>query len=292
MNMQVTRTIAWGRDLEIGIPVIDADHKVLVSLLNQVFDTVGDNEEKATLGSVLNSLVEYTEYHFLREERLQEVAGYPGLDDHRAQHRILAGQVMDIRSRFQEDPDSVHGAEVLDFLRTWLVDHIKGHDFAYRDACLANDAAQKAAASIQFGRDPADETDDPTKTAQEAVNWSKLKVLVVEDNRNFQIIIKTILKSLGVRDIHIADNGVEGLADMTRQAPDLVLCDWRMETMDGLEFAREARGSGCTSKIIMMSGYSDDEVRGKALAAGVDEFLEKPITARGFLEAASSVLRG
>jgi CheY-like chemotaxis protein len=63
-----------------------------------------------------------------------------------------------------------------------------------------------------------------------------------------------------------------------------------METMDGLEFARAAREAGSKARIIMMSGYSDSEVRGKATAAGVDAFLEKPITARGFLETATRVL--
>lgn len=290
METQGVRNIRWTEDLEIGIPVIDADHKVLVSLLNQVFDTFGDNEEKATLGSVLNSLVEYTEYHFSREEKLQEVAGYGNLEPHKERHRQLTAQVLEIRRRFEQDPDSVHGEEVLEFLRTWLVDHIKGHDFAYRDACIGNEAAIKAAAGIQFGIDPDEDEAAGANGDGASIDWSALKVLVVEDNRNFQIIIQTILKSLGVRDIHIAGNGVEGLADMTRQAPDLVLCDWRMETMDGLEFARQARATGSTSKIIMMSGYSDPGVRDRAVEAGIDEFLEKPITARGFLHAATNVL--
>lgn len=291
MGNQGLRNIAWTKDLEIGIPIIDADHKVLVSLLNQVFNTVGDREEKATLGSVLNSLVEYTEYHFTREETLQEVAGYADFEAHKARHRELEKKVMDIRTRFNENPDSVHGEEVLDFLRDWLVDHIEKRDLDYREACLASPAAIEAASRIRFGE--TDEDRAATVADQNhapPVNWATLKVLVVEDNRNFQLIIQTILKSLGVRDIHVAGNGREGLEDLTGRTPDLVLCDWRMETMDGLEFARQARKAGSTARIIMMSGYSDPELHSKALAAGVDTFIEKPITARGFLEAATKVL--
>ncbi|GAA0588350.1 bacteriohemerythrin [Caenispirillum bisanense] len=284
--MHGERTIEWTSDLETGIGIIDADHKVLVSLLNQVFETVGDREEKATLGSVLNSLIEYTEYHFAREERLQAVAGYPGLEAHKARHAALTQQVQTIRTRFEQDPESVHGAEVLDFLRSWLVDHIKGHDMAYRDDCIGNEAAIKAAAGVTF--DFIEE--EPEAEGIPHVDWARVKVLVVEDNRNFQIIIQTILKSLGVRDITIAGNGREGLAALAEKAPDLVLCDWRMETMDGLEFVTQARAGGSTARIIMMSGYSDDGVRDRAVAAGVDDFLEKPITARGFLEAATSAL--
>lgn len=286
MSEQGVRTIDWTRDLEIGIAVIDADHKVLVSLLNQVFETVGDREEKATLGSVLNSLVEYTEYHFAREERLQEVAGYAGLEGHKDRHHALTQQVIDIRTRFEQDPESVHGEEVLSFLRSWLIEHIKGHDMAYRDACIGNDAAIKAAAGISFDFAETEEEEESIPH----VDWSRVKVLVVEDNRNFQIIIQTILKSLGVRDITIAGNGQEGLAALSGAAPDLVLCDWRMETMDGLEFVSKARAAGSSARIIMMSGYSDADVRDRAVAAGVDDFLEKPITARGFLDAATSAL--
>jgi hemerythrin-like metal-binding protein len=286
------RNIRWSKELEIGIPVIDADHKVLVSLLNQVFDTVGDNEEKATLGSVLNSLVEYTEYHFAREETLLEVAGYADLGPHKARHRHLEEKVAAIRSRFESDPESVHGEEVLDFLRDWLVEHIEKSDFDYRESCVRNPAAIEAASRIRFGETDEDRKAESSRTANsgQPINWSALKVLVVEDNRNFQVIIQTILKSLGVRDIHVAGNGREGLEDLAQRVPDLVLCDWRMETMDGLEFARAAREAGSKARIIMMSGYSDSEVRGKATAAGVDAFLEKPITARGFLETATRVL--
>lgn len=288
---QGARTVHWSKELETGIPVIDADHKVLVSLLNQVFETVGDAEEKATLGSVLNSLVEYTEYHFAREEKLQEVAGYEGLEAHKARHRELEQKVMDIRTRFDEDPNSVHAEEVLDFLRDWLVDHIEKRDLDYRDVCAASPAAIEAATRMRFGESEGDRDNKaPGAVRMPTVNWSALKVLVVDDNKNFQIIINTILKSLGVRQIHVAGNGQEGLDDLACRTPDLVLCDWRMDTMDGLEFARAARDKGSAARIIMMSGYTDAEIRDKASAAGVDAFLEKPITARGFLETATRVL--
>ncbi|SOE01146.1 bacteriohemerythrin [Caenispirillum bisanense] len=287
MGTAEVRPIEWTEDLKIGIPIIDADHKVLVSLLNQVFETVGDREEKATLGSVLNSLVDYTEYHFAREERLQEVAGYGGLAGHKALHRDLTAQVVAIRTRFEQDPESVHGEEVLNFLRSWLVDHINGHDMAYRGACVGNEVAIKAATGVAFDHAEGDDYEDD---GAPLVDWARVKVLVVEDNRNFQIIIQTILKSLGVRDITMAGNGEEGLAALAAAVPDLVLCDWRMEAMDGIEFVSQARAGGSQAKIIMMSGYSDDDVRDRAVAAGVDDFLEKPITARGFLDAATSAL--
>lgn len=283
--------IKWSGQLETGIGIIDRDHKVLVDLLNQVSAVVGDAEERAVMGSVLNSLSEYTHYHFSREEKLQEVAGYPGLDAHRRRHAVLAAQVDDIRSRYRDEPDTVQGEEVRAFLRTWLVEHILKEDMNYRAICAAHPEAVAAAEAIRFGEEPVD--GDPARTVRKAasVNWSTLKVLVVEDNRNFQLIISTILRSLGVRSITAADSGAAGLASLRGGGTfDLVLSDWRMEEMDGLEFVREARAAGVTTPIIMMTGYSDAVVRDQAGEAGVDAFLEKPITARGFLETAGEVL--
>lgn len=276
--------IEWTADLETGIPPVDRDHKVLVALLNQVQETIGDHEERAVLGSVLNSLAEYTSYHFAREEKLQEVAGYPGLDEHRRLHARLSGQVEAICSRYYKDTESVQAKDVLEFLESWLVDHILKQDMGYQAACLGNAAAIEAAERMRFGED---ETDEPTQP--KPLNWSALRVLVVEDNRNFQLIIQTILKSLGVRTIHLASSGEEGLEHLAG-GPDLILCDWRMDGMNGLEFVAEARKQGASGKIIMMSGYSNDDVRDQALQAGVNDFLEKPITARGFMETAAKLL--
>ncbi len=278
--------IDWTADLETGIAPVDRDHKVLVSLLNQVQETIGDREERAVLGSVLNSLTEYTAYHFAREEKLQEVAGYPGLDDHRRLHENLAGQVESIRARYHQAPESVQAKDILSFLKSWLVDHILKQDMNYRAVCAAHPEAIEAAEKMRFGEDTSVEPEQPRP-----LNWSALRVLVVEDNRNFQLIIQTILKSLGVRDIRLASSGPEGLEKLSDPV-DLILCDWRMDGMDGLEFVAEALRQGASAKIIMMSGYSSDEVRDRALTVGVDDFLEKPITARGFMETAAKLLGG
>lgn len=282
--------VEWSTDLETGIAVIDRDHRILVDLINQLHDSIGDQEERATLGSVLNSLYEYTGYHFAREEKLQELVGYPGLEEHRARHRQLVGEVGDIRRRYAADPDTVRGKDVHDFLQTWLVEHILRADMHYVDACKAAPEALKAVEAITFGTpDPMAEAAAP-KAEPKPIDWASLRILVVEDNRNFQVIIQTVLKSFGVRDLTIASSGDEGLEVLAAKPIDLILCDWRMEGMDGLAFVQAARQRGSTVGIIMMSGYGDAEVRDQALLAGVSEFLEKPITARGFLAAANKVL--
>lgn len=283
--------IEWTHDLELGIPLIDRDHKILVSILNQVYAALGNNEEMAVLGSALNSLIDYTEYHFDHEECLLETADYAALAPHRKGHGILGKQVHEIWDRYVEDAASVRGEEVLTFLRTWLVDHILKQDMEYRDHCIGNAAAYAAAEAMSFRQHMSKEAQaSASPAAPESIDWGALRVLIVEDNHNFQLIIQTILKSLGVRNLTAVSHGGEGLEVLENKDMDLVLCDWRMDTMDGMEFARRARACETTARIIMMSGYSRESVADLARATGVDAFLEKPITARGFLQTARAVL--
>jgi hemerythrin-like metal-binding protein len=276
--------------------MVDRDHRVLVDLLNQAHDCIGVAEEAVTLGSVLNALVDYTEYHFAREERLMQVARYPELPAHRELHQRLAQQARDFRTRYAAAPDSLNARDVMEFLRTWLIDHILKQDFRYRPAVMAEPEAVRVASAIPFdgarlaspAAPVAANQDDPD--LPDPVDFRSLSVLVVDDNPNFQIILRTILKGLGCPSITLADNGHEGLAALETAAPALVLVDWRMEGMDGLAFVREARRQGVSAPIVMISGYSEPGFDGTAREAGVDAFLEKPITARNLVDTVSRAM--
>jgi hemerythrin len=119
--------IRWQDCFTIGVSFIDADHQVVVSLLNQLYDAREEGQTREVVGSVLNVLIEYTINHFRREERLMEFADYPDLSAHKEQHNCLAGQV---RLFQQQYDDGRHAAvdELLDFLKNWLVEHIIGED--------------------------------------------------------------------------------------------------------------------------------------------------------------------
>lgn len=123
--------VTWTDDLSVGIDSIDSDHKLLVDLLNQLHAAVEDGERKETVGSVLNVLIDYTEYHFEREEVMMEACGYPDLGAHGKDHGEFKAKVIEIRDSYLGDPQSVLGADVRDFLKTWLATHIKGTDRLY-----------------------------------------------------------------------------------------------------------------------------------------------------------------
>lgn len=275
--------VEWTKKLETGVTFVDADHKVLINLLNQVNDCIDQNEESTVLGSVLDALVEYTDYHFLREEKMMELAGFGGLEAHATIHRALSGQVRTVYTDYQADPWSVDPVSVRDFLQTWLIEHIMGHDFAYRDACVDNNVATQQAGEVHFlnGYDGKGFSD-----------WAHLRVMLVDDNPNFRRLIETILKAVGVRNLQLVDKPEQGLSRLMQRPADVVLCDWVMDDMNGTEFARKVGEMELPSRVVMMTGYSIDVLRERSSDLNVAGYLEKPIKARTLLETISRAALG
>ncbi len=110
-----------------------------------------------------------------------------------------------------------------------------------------------------------------------------LKVLIVEDNQHMRSLLRTLLNSVGVRDVIEANDGTTALTALRDRKCDLVLSDLAMKPMDGLEFSRHVRTSEHSPNpflpIIMITGHTEKHRVEAARDAGVTEFLAKPITA-------------
>ena len=260
--------VQWTPALETGIPFVDADHRVLVGLLNQADENIAQFEETATLGSVLNALNDYTIYHFAREETMLMACGYSGLDDHRNTHARISGQVAEIFRKFRQNPASVEGKEVRDFLQQWLVEHILTHDFAYRKTCLAAPKAVANAEAIQF----AESIGVPNP------GFAHMRVQVVEDNPRFRTYLAGMLKLFGVKDVSLAASGAEALDRWARRPGNRVICDWLMDGMPAHAFAAAIRTVSPKALIIALSALAADQVRNQAGTETLDAILEKPVS--------------
>jgi two-component system chemotaxis response regulator CheY len=101
--------------------------------------------------------------------------------------------------------------------------------------------------------------------------------LVVDDSRVVRKVARRILEDLGF-EVAEAGDGAEGLAWARTAMPDVVLLDWQMPVMDGLEFLRRLRREpgGDAPRVVFCSVESDlDRIR-EALAEGADEYIMKP----------------
>lgn len=107
-------------------------------------------------------------------------------------------------------------------------------------------------------------------------------------------IIGTILKSLGVRKILAAADGVAALKAVTENEVDIIFTDLMMQPVDGLAFIRWVRTSPASKNpytpIIMVTGHATRASLDEARMAGVTEFLAKPLTAKGVLHRLNEVI--
>ena len=114
------------------------------------------------------------------------------------------------------------------------------------------------------------------------LNISKVKFLVVEDNPFMKDLLRQILRTLGWMQIVEASNGAEGYELFTQMSPDIVLLDWQMEPMDGLELTKIIRAKESPNRyvpIIMITAFSEIARVTLARDVGVNEILVKPIAA-------------
>jgi two-component system chemotaxis response regulator CheY len=106
---------------------------------------------------------------------------------------------------------------------------------------------------------------------------AKLTCLIVEDSRVIRRISRHIVESLGMV-AHEAEDGQLALTACDAAMPDLILLDWNMPVMNGLEFLRalRARPNGAGPKVVFCTTeYDADHIR-EAIASGADEYVMKP----------------
>ncbi|MCK6418672.1 MAG: response regulator [Alphaproteobacteria bacterium] len=112
----------------------------------------------------------------------------------------------------------------------------------------------------------------------------KARILVVDDMRPMVNLTTTVLKIFGFKEVYTAEDGEEGFEMVCRHDPDLIITDWLMAPMDGLEFTEKIRRSPMTPNpyvpVLMMTGFSSRFRVEKARDMGITEFLVKPFSAR------------
>lgn len=119
----------WTDQLNVGIEVIDQQHRRIVEYINQLDDARSNNSSREEIGFMINELVDYTISHFGFEESLQEEAGYPFLKSHQKVHELFTKRVADFQTRYNNGEDVTKGLNSL--LVTWLFNHIKRDDNDY-----------------------------------------------------------------------------------------------------------------------------------------------------------------
>ncbi|MCX8167242.1 MAG: bacteriohemerythrin [Candidatus Micrarchaeota archaeon] len=125
----------WTENLSVGIPTIDEQHKKLISIINELNEAMKSGKGKELIGKVIKELLDYTKYHFSKEEALMVQANYVGIESHKLAHNQFVKNIENSEKDFKNGKITVT-IELINFLKDWLIKHIMGIDKKYSSTLI------------------------------------------------------------------------------------------------------------------------------------------------------------
>ena len=126
------KLIEWSSDLSVNVEKIDSQHLNLVNMINDLNEAMLNKTGPAEVEKIIQSLIEYTEYHFKTEEDLFEEYSYAESGTHIKEHKAFVEKVLGFQKDLKESKMGL-SVFVMDFLSSWLKNHIKGTDKKYTE---------------------------------------------------------------------------------------------------------------------------------------------------------------
>ena len=120
--------IAWKDSYCIGIPIIDEQHRCIVSIINSIHYFVEEHRELDVLESIINMMIQYTVIHFKTEEAMLKEAGYPPIEEQILLHKQLINQLKEVSHEATQECDV---DPLLKLLKAWWLSHINQEDRKY-----------------------------------------------------------------------------------------------------------------------------------------------------------------
>ncbi|MGA3133137.1 MAG: bacteriohemerythrin [Terracidiphilus sp.] len=131
-------SLIWTQNMSVRIEQFDDDHKKLIRYVNELQSQIQDAKATGTIDPVeieviFHRMENYAKFHFSSEEKAMEKTGFPGLEEHRADHRNFIATVAKMSERFLGSNDLKHADEIMQFLHAWITDHVYRVDGKYVD---------------------------------------------------------------------------------------------------------------------------------------------------------------
>ncbi len=121
--------ISWTDDLSVHIESVDAQHKTLIHIINDLYESMQAGKANTVMRKILTELADYTITHFSYEERLFKQYAYPDMVAHQKSHANLVTQVRELQK--QLDGGAPISIKTFSFLKKWLTEHIMKDDRNY-----------------------------------------------------------------------------------------------------------------------------------------------------------------
>ncbi|MCX6080623.1 MAG: bacteriohemerythrin [Chloroflexi bacterium] len=122
--------MSWSESYSVGSLGIDAQHKKLFDLVNELHDAMSQGKGKEILGATLDKLVNYSKEHFAIEEKMLANVNYPDLPTQKLEHAAFIQKVFELQTQYRSGKVALT-LPVMEFLKDWLVNHIIKNDQKY-----------------------------------------------------------------------------------------------------------------------------------------------------------------
>lgn len=122
--------VHWQPGYNTGIEVIDQQHRLLVDLINELYQASNNGTDRQILSKMINKLGVFAATHFGREEYYFDLHSYPDKDAHLKEHDYFEDKLLEFEDDFNAGKQNVT-EKVLSFLSDWLVSHISNSDKSY-----------------------------------------------------------------------------------------------------------------------------------------------------------------
>jgi hemerythrin len=115
--------ILWRNEMSVGNDIIDQDHRYLLCLFNSIELILSDKGLHDQLPFYFDQLLEYTQFHFDREEKIQLKSEYPGFYDHKQKHQQIIQRLEAVNDELKMGSTDVQQG-LIELVREWIVDHL------------------------------------------------------------------------------------------------------------------------------------------------------------------------
>jgi DNA-binding NtrC family response regulator len=118
----------------------------------------------------------------------------------------------------------------------------------------------------------------------------EMKMLLIEDDEWIRDSLSIYFESRGCH-LKVLETAEEGLAALKKQAYDIIITDYRLPGMDGLEFLKRIQNSHPQAMKILITAYRSEDVVSEATRVGIHDFIDKPFTAKTIKDSLSRLLQ-
>jgi len=118
---------AWSDDLATGVPTLDEQHRALFLCVAELETAAGERTMLSTVHA-MQQLSRHAHEHFVEEERLMRMGGYPDIEDHIEEHQDFRQRLFELRRSYLDHDLST---DLIALLRAWLEDHVHKTDMDY-----------------------------------------------------------------------------------------------------------------------------------------------------------------